>query len=84
MLFMARLLSASPLMLATLYRARRLRLERAVERRTVPPMPSFSDWFPPAAVGTMLTALGALKLYGLARGIEGERGKPLGQYICGT
>jgi hypothetical protein len=37
-----------------------------------------------ASVGVPLTLLGALKLYGLWRGIEGGPDKPLGQQVCGT
>lgn len=47
-------------------------------------MPPFSDWFPPALVGVLFTALGAAKLYGLRRGIVGGRDKPVAQRLCGT
>jgi hypothetical protein len=41
-------------------------------------------WLPFAVVGAALTAVGALKLYGALRGIEGGRDKPPFQYLCGT
>jgi hypothetical protein len=44
----------------------------------------FTDWFPLALVGTVFTLLGCLKLYGLARGIEGGRGRPVARRLCGT
>ncbi len=47
-------------------------------------MPAFADWFPPAAVGIVFTALGMLKLYGLGRGIVGGKDKPIMQKACGT
>ena len=47
-------------------------------------MPAFADWFPQALVGTVFTLWGCLRLYGLARGIEGGRGKPIGHRLCGT
>ena len=37
-----------------------------------------------AAVGIPFTVIGCLKLYGLWRGIEGGKDKPLGQRLCGT
>jgi hypothetical protein len=47
-------------------------------------MDKFVEWFPFAVVGAALTAVGALKLYGVLRGIEGGRDKPPFQYLCGT
>lgn len=47
-------------------------------------MISITDWFPPALVGLMMTAVAILKLYGLSRGIEGGAGKPTMQRLCGT
>jgi len=44
----------------------------------------FADWFPLAVVGTTFTLLGSIKLYGLARGVEGGIGKPFAQKLCGT
>jgi hypothetical protein len=44
----------------------------------------FANWFPLALTGTVLTLMGCLKLYGLARGIEGGRDKPVAQRLCGT
>jgi len=35
-------------------------------------------------IGGTFTALGCLKLYGLARGVEGGRGKTFSQKLCGT
>jgi hypothetical protein len=46
-------------------------------------MVALTEWLPPAAVGTTFTAMGALKLYGLVRGIVGGRDKPLFEYLCG-
>jgi hypothetical protein len=43
-----------------------------------------ADWLPPLLVGTLFTAMGCLKLYGLARGIEGGGDKPLAQKLCGS
>ena len=43
-----------------------------------------ADWLPPALVGTSFTALGALKLDGLRRGVIGGHDKPLRQRLCGT
>jgi hypothetical protein len=37
-----------------------------------------------ASIGIPFTLLGALKLYGLWRGVEGGPDKPLGQQLCGT
>jgi len=42
------------------------------------------DWVTPAVVGTMFTAVGLLKVYGLFRGTIGGRDKPLFQYATGT
>ena len=47
-------------------------------------MMSFIQWFPPALVGLTFTLLGALKLYGLARGVVGGADKPLATRLCGT
>jgi hypothetical protein len=47
-------------------------------------MASFTDWLPPAFVGGLFTTLGVLKVYGLARGIQGGGGKPLAQRACGS
>jgi hypothetical protein len=47
-------------------------------------MAGFIEWFPQALVGTTFTLLGLVKVYGLARGIEGGGGKPLGRRLCGT
>jgi hypothetical protein len=38
----------------------------------------------PATAGLIFTSLAFLKFYGLQRGIEGGRGKPLLQRPCGT
>jgi hypothetical protein len=45
---------------------------------------TFASWFPPALVGVCFTVFGSLKLYGIARGIEGGRDKPTVQQLCGT
>jgi hypothetical protein len=42
------------------------------------------DWVPGVLVGGVFTSLACLKFYGLHRGIEGGREKPLGQRLCGT
>jgi hypothetical protein len=42
-----------------------------------------ADWLPPAMVGTTLTAMGILKVYGLLRGVVGGRDKPWFDYVCG-
>jgi hypothetical protein len=47
-------------------------------------MVDFIAWFPPLFVGLLFTAMGALKLYGLARGVVGGGDKPFGQRLCGT
>ena len=47
-------------------------------------MIEFTDWFPLALPGSMLTLIGALKLWGLRRGIVGGADKPLGRRLCGT
>ena len=41
-------------------------------------------WLPSAAVGSLFTLIGLLKVYGLIRGVVGGRDKPLFQYACGT
>jgi hypothetical protein len=43
-----------------------------------------SDWLPPLLVGLSFTGLGAAKVYGLARGIQGGGGKPARERVCGT
>lgn len=43
-----------------------------------------SDWLPPAVVGGTFTTLGLLKVYGLARGIQGGGCKPLRERLCGS
>ncbi len=47
-------------------------------------MAELADWLPLACVGTLFTLMGCLKLYGLARGVEGGRDKSAGQRLCGT
>ncbi len=47
-------------------------------------MLTFTDWFPLGLVGVTFTVFACLKFFGLARGIEGGRGKPAFQYVCGT
>jgi hypothetical protein len=47
-------------------------------------MVSFTEWFPPALTGTLLTLMGSVKLFGLARGIQGGRDKPAMQRLCST
>lgn len=47
-------------------------------------MIAFTDWFPLALPGSMLTLIGVLKLWGLRRGIVGGADKPLVQRLCGT
>jgi hypothetical protein len=47
-------------------------------------MIALGDWIPDALVGVVLTLVAGLKFYGLRRGIEGGRGKPLGRRLCGT
>jgi hypothetical protein len=47
-------------------------------------MTSLTDWLPPAVVGLTFTLLGALKLYGLSRGVVGGAGKPFVTRLCGT
>ncbi len=42
------------------------------------------DWLPPLMVGTTFTVVGALKVYGLARGIVGGRDVPLQRKACGA
>ena len=48
------------------------------------PVSTFLEWFPYAVVGTIFTAFGFLKLYGVLNGIESGRDKPTFQYLCGT
>jgi hypothetical protein len=43
-----------------------------------------ADWLPGALVGVVFTSVACLKFYGLRRGIEGGRGKPFRQQLCGT
>ena len=47
-------------------------------------MKSFTEWSAPAIVGIAFTLFGALKLYGMRRGIVGGGSKPLAQRICGS
>lgn len=47
-------------------------------------MISFTDWLPPAVVGVTFTLIGALKLYGLSRGVVGGAEKPFVTQLCGT
>ena len=47
-------------------------------------MAAFVDWFPCALVGLMLTVFGAMKLYGVWRGVVGGRDRPALQRLCGT
>jgi len=47
-------------------------------------MISFTEWFPPALVGTTFTLLGSLKLYGLWKGVVGGADKPFVTKLCGT
>jgi hypothetical protein len=47
-------------------------------------MLTFADWFVPAVIGVTFTLLGCLKLYGLCKGIEGGKDKPVAQQLCGT
>jgi hypothetical protein len=42
------------------------------------------DWIPSAVVGTTFTAVAALKIYGLSRGIVGGRCKRASDRICGS
>jgi hypothetical protein len=42
------------------------------------------EWLPFLLVGTLFTLMGCLKVYGLARGIEGGADKPLSQKLCGS
>jgi hypothetical protein len=44
----------------------------------------FTEWFPLVVLGVTFTALGCLKMYGLARGIEGGSDRPVAQRMCGT
>jgi len=47
-------------------------------------MSALPDWLPALLVGLTFTSLGVLKLYGLARGIEGGPGKPWLTRLRGT
>jgi hypothetical protein len=47
-------------------------------------MITLTNWLPQALVGTTFLALGTLKLYGIARGIQGGADKPTMQKLCGT
>lgn len=47
-------------------------------------MIAFTDWFPLAFPGLLLTVMGALKLWGLRRGMVGGADKPVVQRLCGT
>ncbi len=42
------------------------------------------DWLVPGVVGSAFTLLGALKLYGFARGVVGGADKPFAVRLCGT
>jgi hypothetical protein len=44
----------------------------------------WADWLPGILVGVVFTSVACLKFYGLRRGIEGGRGKPFPQRLCGT
>jgi hypothetical protein len=46
--------------------------------------PIFINWLVPASVGLPFTLVGALKLYGLWKGIEGGAGKPFATRLCGS
>jgi hypothetical protein len=41
-------------------------------------------WLAPALIGLTFTLLGALKLYGLSRGVVGGADKPLVTQFCGS
>ncbi len=43
-----------------------------------------SDWLVLLLVGVTFAALGALKLYGLSRGMVGGGNKPRLERLCGT
>jgi hypothetical protein len=47
-------------------------------------MISIGDWLPPLVVGMTFTLLGAAKMYGALRGIEGGCDKTFGEKLCGT
>ncbi len=47
-------------------------------------MPTFTDWFPVAATGTVMTLFGLIKLYGLCRGVVSGRGRPIAERLCGS
>jgi hypothetical protein len=47
-------------------------------------MITFQDWFPQAVVGTTMTTMGSIKLWGLSRGIVGGADKSALQRMCGT
>ncbi|MDB2686818.1 hypothetical protein N9Y42_06360 [Mariniblastus sp.] len=47
-------------------------------------MLTFFDWFPLTLLGLTFTFLGCVKLYGIARGIEGGARKPFSERLCGT
>ena len=44
----------------------------------------FINWFVPAWIGATFVLMGALKLYGLARGVVGGADKPFVTKLCGT
>ncbi len=44
----------------------------------------FMDWFVPAVLGLHFTLFGALKLFGLYKGIIGGKDKPFAQQLFGT
>jgi hypothetical protein len=60
---------------------KRNRVAMGLERCLMLP---FADWFPLALAGVTFTTLGALKLYGLRRGIVGGRDRPFAARLCGT
>jgi hypothetical protein len=47
-------------------------------------MISIINWLIPAWIGVQFTLLGALKLYGLCRGVVGGADKPFIVKLCGT
>ena len=47
-------------------------------------MISITDWLPPLAVGITFTFLGALKMYGALRGVQGGCEKTFGEKLCGS
>jgi hypothetical protein len=47
-------------------------------------MVSFADWFPLLSVGSLFTAFGLLKVYGLNHNIVGGGGKPFSCRLRGS